>query len=401
MKRFNKMALICMVILCVIFSSSFAKFLGEEKVSIPKSEYEELLKFKEMFNIYEVLDKRYYIEPDEKKLIEGSIRGMMSGLDDPYSVYYTPEEFEKYWEEDSGEYAGVGMQITSKYDENICVISRVFQGSPAEEAGIKKGDILIKAGDIDVYPNNLQEAVDFMRGKKGTKVKITMLRGDEELLFDVERRDVHINQVETKYMDGDIGLIQLYQFSGESGEEFSKALNQLIAKGAKGIIVDLRDNPGGWVNNARDIADLFVENDTLCYFQYRDGTKEYIKTGKGKMSIPMSIIINENSASASELFTGAMQDYGLADVVGTVSYGKGIAQEIMDVGDKGAGFQFTVAQYFTPKGRAVHKKGITPDYIVELGEDINKEFEFGSLEDPQLKKAYDLVIKKVGKDASK
>lgn len=397
MKKFKKLALLSVVLISLIFFSSFMKFLTEEKVTVTKSEYERLQQFKEMFAIYDVLEHRYYIEPEYNKLVEGAIRGMLSGLDDPYSVYYNPEEYATYWEDDSGDYAGVGMQITSKFDENICVITRVFEGSPAEEVGIKKGDVLLRAGEIDVYPNNLNEAVEFIRGEVGTKVKITMLRGEEEMVFDVDRRHVHINQVESKLMDGDVGLIQLFEFSGESGKEFKKAIDKLYADGAKAIIIDLRDNPGGWVNNAKDIADLFIENDTLCYFQYRDGSKEYIKTGPGKKNVPMSIIINENSASASELFTGAMQDYGLADVVGTVSYGKGIAQEVLNVGDDGAGFQFTVAQYFTPKGRQVNKLGVKPDFIVELGEDIYKKYEFGSLEDPQLKKAYDLVINKLKK----
>ena len=317
MKKIKKIAILSLVVLCVLFTSSFMKFFAEEKVSIPKSEYEQLLKFKEMFAIYDVIDRRYYIEPDYNKLVEGSIRGMLAGLEDPYSVYYNPEEYATYWEDDSGEYAGVGMQITSKFEENICVITRVFEGSPAEEAGIKKGDILLRAGEIDVYPNNLQEAVDFIRGEVGTKVKITMLRDNEELVFDVDRRHIHINQVVSTLMDGNVGLIQLFEFSGESGAEFKKAINKLYQQGAEGIIIDLRDNPGGWVNNARDIADLFIENDTLCYFEYRDGSREYIKTGDGKKNVPMAILINENSASASELFTGAMQDYGLADVVGS------------------------------------------------------------------------------------
>lgn len=397
MKRYKKITILALTLCCVLFSSSFLNFGKDSKITLSKTEYENFMHFKELFDIYDVLNNKYYIEPNDKNLVEGAIRGMLSGLEDPYSIYYNSEEFAKYWEEDQGEYAGVGMQISSKVDENICVITRVFEGSPAEEAGIKKGDILLKAGEIDVYPNNLQEAVDFMRGQIGTKVKITMLRGDEEMVFNVERRKVTINHVVSTMLDDNIGLIQLYEFSGESAKEFKKALDKLTKQGAKGIVLDLRDNPGGWVNNAKDIADIFVENDTVCYFQYRDGSKEYIKTGPGKIKLPMSIIINEFSASASELFSGAMQDYGLADIVGNVSFGKGIAQEVQDVGDDGAGFQYTVAQYFTPKGRKVNKEGIKPDYLVEVPYEEYTEYQFASLDDPQLKKAYDLVSEKVKK----
>lgn len=397
MKRFTRIAIGTLLVLCMFTASSFFDVFKEEQISVSKSEYEAFQNFKEMFDVYKVINERYYIEPENKKLVEGAIRGMLSGLDDPYSIYYNSEEFKDYWEDDSGEYAGVGMQIASKLDENICVITRVFKGSPAEEAGIKKGDIFVQAGDIKVSPKNLQEAVDFIRGEIGTKVKLTMLRGSEEIVLDVERRKVNINRVDYTMLDGNIGLIQLYEFSGESGKEFKNAMGKLLEQGAKGLVIDLRDNPGGWVNNAKEIADLFIENDTLCYFQYRDGSKEYIKTGKGKLHIPMSIVINEFSASASELFSGAMQDYGRADIVGNVSYGKGIAQEIQDVGDEGAGFQYTVAQYFTPKGQKVHKVGIQPDYLIKVPYDEYKEYQFASMDDPQLKKAYELVLNKIKK----
>lgn len=191
-------------------------------------------------------------------------------------------------------------------------------------------------------------------------------------------------------LENNIGLIQLYEFSGESGKEFKKDFEELKAKGMKGLIIDLRDNPGGWVNNALGIADLFIDNNTLCYFEFRDGSKQYIKTNPSKIEFPLVFLINEHSASASELLSGAMQDYGLAKVVGTVSYGKGIAQDIIPLGQSKSGMQYTSAQYFTPNGNKVHKVGITPDYIVKADDDT-KEYKLGDLSDNQLKKAFEVV----------
>lgn len=401
MNKKRKLLLIFVSLLLIIFASSFlSNFLqNKEQVTIDKEEYERLKKFEEMFSIYDTLQKRYYIEPDYAKMEEGAIRGLLSGLDDPYSLYYNPEEFAKYWADDEGEYAGIGVQIQSKYDENICVITRVFKNSPSEEVGLLKGDILVKAGDIEVNPTTLQSAVDYIRGEIGTKVKITVQRGEEELSFDVERRKIHINLVETKMLEGNIGLIQLYEFAGTAGKEFKEAYENFVKEGMKGLILDLRDNPGGWVNNAQGIADLFIDNDVLCYFEYRDGSREYIRTNPGKTTIPMVVLINGNSASASELLSGAFRDYGLAEIVGTTSFGKGIAQEVVSVGSRGAGFQYTVAQYFTPKGGKVHNEGITPDHIVELTEEQeNKKYELGDLSDPQLAKAVEVMQKKLGKE---
>lgn len=397
MKKQRILIALATLLIILFCSSFFNNFINQtEEVTIDKREYERLKQFEELMSVYKVIDERYYIEPDYAKLKEGAVRGMLNGLDDDYSIYYNPKEFEEYWENDEGQYAGIGVQIQRNFEEKVCRITRVFKNSPAEEMGIKKGDLLIKAGEIEVTPESLDEAVKYIRGEIGTKADIVLLRGEEEIPLAVERRQIQINLIESTMLDNKIGIIQLFEFSGESGKEFAAEYNALKDKGMQGLILDLRDNPGGWVENARGIADLFIENDTLCYFEYRDGSREYIKTGPGKTSIPMVVLINENSASASELLSGCFRDYGLADIVGVTSFGKGIAQEVLPVGDNGAGFQFTVAQYFTPKGVAVHKKGITPDYVVELNEeDKNIDYDLGDLDDKQLAKAYEVIQTKL------
>lgn len=368
---------------------------GSDTVTISREEYEKYQMFSEMYDIFDYANKNFYQETDPKQLVEYATRGLMVGLDDPYSFYYNPEEFAEMWEDDEGNYVGIGVMIQSNMETQICTIVRVFKGGPAEEAGVQRGDILYKVGeDLYVNASNLQDAVDIMRGEPNTDVDVTFLRGEEEITYTITRRAINVNQVESKMIDGSIGYIALYQFAGECHTEFENELNQLLSQGAKGIIVDLRDNTGGWVEQARYIADLFMDEGEVCYLKYRDSEDhipEY-RTYDGKADVKLVILINENTASSSEILTGALCDCAGAVTVGVNSFGKGIIQAVNNVGENGAGFQMTVAQYFTPKGTAVHKVGIAPDYEVKLPEGDNGMYDFADTEkDIQLIKAIDVM----------
>ena len=368
---------------------------GADTVVITREEYEQYRKFSEMFSIYNTADAMFYQEPDKDRMVEYAIRGMMAGLDDPYSFYYTPEEYTEMRKQDEGKYVGIGVLIQSNMKTQICTIARVFEGGPSEEIGVQRGDILYRVGeDLYVTPSNLDEAVDIMRGIPGTDVDVTFLRNGEEITYTITRREVNVNQVESKMLTEDIGYIAFYEFAGKGEEEFKLALDKLTGQGAKGIIIDLRDNLGGWVDQARYIADLFMDEGELCYLKYRDGEEhadEY-RTTDGKADVKLVILINENSASSSEILTGALRDCADAVTVGVTSFGKGIIQQVLNVGDKGAAFQITIAQYFTPKGYAVHGVGITPDYEVPLPEGDNGMYDFADTErDVQLKKAFEVM----------
>jgi len=349
-----------------------------------------------MYDIFDYANKNFYQETDPKQLVEYATRGLMLGLDDPYSFYYNPEEFAELWEDDEGNYVGIGVMIQSNMETQICTIIRVFKGGPAEEAGVQRGDILYKVGeDLYVNANNLQDAVDIMRGEPNTDVSVTFLRGEEEITYTITRRAVSVNQVESKMIEDSIGYIALYQFAGQCEKEFENDLNQLLAQGAKGIIIDLRDNTGGWVEQARYIADLFMDKGEICYLKYRDSddhdSPEY-QTYDGKADVKLVILINENTASSSEILTGALRDCAGAVTVGVNSFGKGIIQAVNNIGENGAGFQLTVAQYFTPNGSAVHKVGIAPDYEVKLPEGDNGMYNFADTEkDIQLIKAVEVM----------
>lgn len=376
-------------------SASLPTASNDDMVSIPRAEYEKYQKFSEMFEIFDAANMSFYQDVDEDQLIEYAVRGMMAGLGDPYSYYYNPEEYTELWKEDEGNYTGIGVLISSNMETQICTISRVFSGSPAEEAGVHRGDILYRVGeDLMVNSNNLQEAVDIMRGVPGTPVDVTFLRDGKEMTFTIMRREISINRIESKMLEDDIGYIALYEFAGQCEKEFESALNTLISQGAKGIIIDLRDNLGGWVDQARYIADLFMDKGELCYLVYRDGLERHndYLTVDGKVDTKIVILINENTASSSEILTGALRDCAGAKVVGVKSFGKGIIQGVYPVGSNGAGYQMTIAQYFTPKGSAVHTIGITPDFEVPLPEGDNGMYSFADVEnDVQLKKALEVM----------
>jgi len=370
-----------------------------DTVTISIEEYQQLLKYAELEEIRQVVNEYYYQEPDEEALMDGAAMGMLYGLEDPYTFFYDPEAFAELWEEDEGDYVGIGIQIMADYSTGLCTITRVFTDSPALEVGMLRGDVLTRVEDIDVTATNLQEAVDIMRGEAGKPVSITVLRDGQFIDLVVTRAAVHTTWVNSCMLDEQVGYISLYEFSGDCSPKFSIQMDNLLAQGARALVIDLRDNPGGWVDDAQRIADFFLPEGTLATLKYRDGTEEvYSLTTDGKeVDIPLVVLINEFSASASEILSGALQDYDRATIVGTQSYGKGVVQYVLPVGSRGAGMQLTVAQYFTAKGNEVHKVGITPDVIAEWPEDDNTMYQLGDLADAQLKVAYEEALKLLGK----
>ena len=369
---------------------------ASDTVTISREEYERLQKYAELDELKKIVEQNFYQEPDEQAMLDGAAAGLLYGLEDPYTFYYTPEDFAEMWADDEGEYAGIGIQIMANYATGACTISRVFLDSPALAVGIRKGDILVKVEDIDVVATTLNDAVSIMRGEVGKPVNVQVLRDDQVLDFVVDRAVVHVNWVNSCMLEGDIGYISLYEFSGDCSTAFQTQLDALMTQGAKALVIDLRDNPGGWVDDAAKVADIFLPQGLVATLEYRDGTTETYNTKEGAMDIPLVVLVNENSASASEILSGALQDLDRATIVGVKTYGKGVVQYVLPVGTRGAGMQLTVAQYFTPNGNHVHKVGITPDVIVEMPEGDTSMYQLGDLADTQLKKAYDIALEAVG-----
>ena len=352
-------------------------------VTISQDEYDRMSRYARMDEILQYVEAWYYQEPDVDALIENATRGLLYGLEDPYSFYYNEDEWKELWEDDEGEYAGIGIQLLGNYLDYSVTVTQVFRDTPAQQAGLRKGDLLVRVEDIEVTAYTMQNAVNVMRGKVGEEVEIEVQRGDEFITFRIPRAQIHVNRIEYTMLDNHVGYILMYEFAGESQKEFSDALAALRAQGAQALVVDLRDNGGGWVDAAISIGDLFLDEGILAYSQDRYGNREDYKTTDGKDDIPLVFLVNENSASASEILSGGLQDLGRATVVGQTTFGKGIVQTVIGLDNDEAGFQMTYAQYFLPSGAEVHKIGITPDVIAEMPEDLKTVyFDLGDLTDP-------------------
>lgn len=364
----------------------------QDTVTLSREEYDRLMRYQQMDEILQYIEAWYYQEPDTDALIENATRGLLYGLEDPYSYYYNAQEWTDMWADDEGEYGGIGLQLLGNYLDYSVTITRVFKDTPAQRAGVRKGDLLVRVEDIEVTAYSMQDAVNVMRGTTDEVVEIEVLRGQEYITFQIPRAIIHVNRIEYTMLDDQVGYIALYEFAGESQQEFAAALMDLRSKGAKSLVLDLRDNGGGWVDAAIDIADLFLDKQLMVYAQDRYGNKDtsgYF-TQKGKDNIPLIILVNENSASSSEILAGGLQAAGRARLVGVKTFGKGIIQTVIPLNDNTEGFQMTYAQYFLSNGQAVHKIGITPDIISEMPEDMkNMYFELGDMTDPQLKKAWE------------
>lgn len=399
-KRFKLMCLTLMVLLlltgCALLPTTISDLATgmDDTVTISRAEYERLQRYAELDEIWQIVEQYYYQEPDTQAMLDGAEMGLLYGLGDPYTYYYTPDQYAQLWADDEGEYAGIGIQIMGDYATGLCTISRVFLDSPALDAGLRKGDVLTRVEDIDVVTTTLQDAVNIMRGEPGTPVNVQVQRGDQLLDFVVDRAVVHVNWVNSCMLGGDVGYISLYEFSGDCSPSFAVHLDNLMSQGAKALVIDLRDNPGGWVDDAQKVADMFLEEGNVASLVYRDGTTElYTTTTDGKENpIPLVVLVNEYSASASEILAGALQDRGRATIVGTQTFGKGVVQYVLPVGTRGAGMQLTVAQYYTPNGNEVHKVGITPDIEATLPEGDTTMYDIGDLDDAQLKKAYEVAL---------
>ena len=357
----KKRAIIYGVVLVIItyMITSIVNIAIGGKVVISKSTYEKYKKYNKMIALENMVEEDFYQKTEEDKLVTGAIKGMFSGLDDPYSQYYTKEEFENLTQQTSGSFVGIGVYISpSEEDDHITIIAPI-EGSPAEKSGIKAGDKILKVDGKVVSAKNSDEAVSMMKGKKGTEVELTIKRGEQILDVKVTRDKIVSKTVDEKVLDDNIGYIKITSFTEHTNKEFEKALKTLKQSDIKGLIIDLRDNPGGLLNVCKDIADSLIGEGTIVYTKDNKGNTEYLKSDKEKLGLPIVVLTNEGSASASEILTGAIIDNKAGISVGTTTFGKGLVQSVRGLKD-GTGYKLTTAQYFTPNGEYINGKGIKP-----------------------------------------
>ncbi|MBQ8559565.1 MAG: S41 family peptidase [Tyzzerella sp.] len=319
--------------------------------------------------IQEMIESKYLYgeDVDEDKLQESIIKGYVDGLGDPYSVYYNEAETRSLMESTSGEFGGIGVVITQNIDTQIITFTTVYENSPAEKAGMKSGDILYKVDGEEVTGQDLDTVVSKIRGEKGTTVEITVYRGDsmEEYTGVVTRDIIEVNTVAYEMKDNKIGYIAVSGFETVTYEQFEAALNDLTAQGMETLVIDLRNNPGGNLSTVCDMLDLILPEGTIVSTKDKNGNGSVITSDEEhQLNIPLAVLINGNSASASEIFAGAVQDFGIGILVGTTTYGKGIVQELYQMSD-GTCLKITTSEYFTPSGRNIHGIGIEPDVKVE------------------------------------
>lgn len=368
------------------------------KVYIPKAEYNQLKsvynEFSKVIAVENYVKENYLRDVDESKLIDGQLKGLLQSLEDPYSAYMTKDEFASLLQQTSGTFGGIGVVVTPGEDNLITVVSPI-EDTPGERAGIKSGDKIIKVDGIEFLAENMDKAVKVMKGEPKTKVVLTIMRKDKDgknevLDIEIIREMIRLVTVKSNIIDDNIGYIKLTSFDDLTYKDFKTELDKLGKMNIKGLIIDLRNNPGGLLDRCAQIADELLGVGDIVYTETKTGKREYIKSDKAMVDYPLVLLVNGGSASASEILAGAIKDHNRGKLVGTTTFGKGVVQRIKDL-DDGSGLKLTISEYFTPNGVNIHGIGIEPDIVVELDEGV-EEIGVGNLKgDNQLRRAIEEI----------
>lgn len=364
MKKFQFIMLMFLVVFLSVGITTFVLMLGNDKAVTVGAERAD---FNKLYKAYDTIENGYYQKVDQKKLINGAINGMVQSLGDPYSVYMSNDESKNFHESISSSFEGIGAEVQEK-DNHIVIVSPI-KGSPAEKAGLKPNDIVLSVNGKSLQGMNTSQAVALIRGKKGTKVLLTIQRPGAEAPVKVSiiRDQIPIQTVYGEMLKDGMAKVQITSFSSNTSKELVTTLNDLQKKGMKGLVLDLRQNPGGLLDQAVNISSLFVPKGKVLFkVEDRNGKiKEYTSQNSGTPTLPLVVLIDSGSASASEIFSAAVRESAGVPLVGEKSFGKGTVQTAQDFSD-GSNLKFTMAKWLTPDGNWIHKKGIKPDYAVSL-----------------------------------
>ncbi|MCM1494641.1 MAG: S41 family peptidase [Bacteroides sp.] len=345
--------------------------------------------------INQLIDSKFYFEAsDDEEREEYIYKGILESLDDPYSVYYTAEEYSDMMDTSTGSYQGIGVSIQQDVATKTLTVIRVFQGSGAEDAGILPKDVITAVNGRELDGEEVSEVVTWIKGEPGTTVDVTVYRPStkEDITLSVERRTIDNSTVSYSMKENHIGYIEVTDFYEKTAEQFALAIQELEAQGMQALIVDLRNNPGGYVNVVVDMCNQILSEGIIVYTEDKEGNvlEKFDADNTESMNLPMVVLVNGNSASASEIFAGCMKDHGAATIVGTTTFGKGIVQQVIPLSD-GSAVKLTIAKYFTPNGNDIHQIGIEPDVVVELPEELQLEPVIPEEQDVQLKRAIELL----------
>ena len=350
--------------------------------------------------IYNTIDDYYLNEIDNDKIQNGIYKGMVDSLGDPYTVYYNTEEYKQFTSSSSGTYSGIGVAVSQNVTTGAITIVKTFKKGSGEKEGMKPGDVIYKVEGKKIEGLELSKVVSMIKGEEGTFVKVTVLRDGKEIEFNLERKKLEVDTVNYRMEDRSgkkIGYISVSEFDEVTASQFKSAISELSKEGMEGLVIDLRDNPGGLLDVTCEMLDRMIKKGLLVYTVDKNGKRvDEDATDSDSFDKPVAILVNGNSASASEVFSGAMKDYKAATLVGTRTFGKGIVQSIVPFGD-GTAMKVTVSKYYTPNGVNIHGTGIEPDVVVELSKDATKNGKYDRKYDNQLNKALDVVVDKLKK----
>lgn len=347
--------------------------------------------------VKKMIDKNYYKNADDYDVLIGMLKGAVSSLNDPYSYYMTEEEYKKFNEETDGEFAGLGIYVSGSMDDNLITVVAPMKGTPADRAGLKTDDKIIKINGQDFTADKMDDAVSIMRGKPGEKVKITILRRDENgkakfIDFEIVREIIKVQTVSSKLLKNNIGYIHITGFDTPTYNDFNKQYKELKKQGMSKLILDLRNNPGGLLSTSTEVVNTFLDGGLIMYTLDKQNNKQTINATKGADDVKIAVLVNKGSASASEIVAGALKDRKRATIIGTQTFGKGIVQTVYNMPD-GEGLKLTTSAYYTPSGVNIHGKGIAPDINIELNKDV-KSISIDNLnKDNQIQKAIEILNK--------
>ncbi len=338
-----------------------------------------------------LLQEKYIGELDDEQMLETAIKGYVAGVGDEYTVYYTKDEMDDQYDAAMGNYVGIGIYMIVNYEEGTIEVVSVMKNSPALEVGMQAGDMITKVNGKELTPDNVGELSDEIKGEEGTTVNLEIMRGEETLELDVERRRIEVSHIESEMLDNNIAYIQVLDFDGGTAKEFKENYETLKKQGATSLIIDIRGNGGGVVDEAIDMLEMICDKDsTLLIETDKNGNEEVIKAEENPIiDIPVVVLVNGSSASASEIFAGALKDNNKATIIGTTTYGKGVIQTLIRLAD-GSGIKITTEEYCTPNRNKINKVGIEPNITVELPEDIK---EITKENDTQLQRAIEELSK--------
>ncbi|MBR3274135.1 MAG: S41 family peptidase [Clostridia bacterium] len=352
----------------LLVSGRLSRAEDESKRWVSQAEYDTIQRYSRLDEVRQALVKDYYKEVDEDALVLGAIRGMTGSLNDPYTFYYTPEELQRENEDTEGVYFGIGTLLQNSEEGEIELI-RVFPNSPAEAAGLHVGDVILAVdGEAVSGADGLSylDAVRRMRGGAGSEVTLTVRRDGERMAIPVTRGEVKVSYASYQVLPGDIGYINISQFTGDASKVFHEAIDAFRARGISGLVIDVRNNPGGLLDQVVSIADTLLPKGLIVYTLQRDGSRQDYYSGADYYDVPLAVLVNDMSASASEILAGAVQALGRGTVVGVTTYGKGVVQSLQTFQADNAGMQLTTASYFDALDRCPQEVGVKPDVEVAL-----------------------------------